>query len=149
MAWKQKHADLAILPLALQTALRQCQFRALFVVPCQQCKHTPSQLLVLVTLQLVATSLCQCTFHKSKGWKAMPGFSLFLPPFYVSLQNHRKIIEWLGLEGTSMHTQLRQPRAPSNLALNTSRDGAPWLLWAAVPASHLTKDGHVRNAVFV
>ena len=67
----------------------------------------------------------------------------------TSLQNHRKIIEWLGLEGTSLHTQLRQPRAPSNLALNTSRDGAPWLLWAAVPAPHLTKDGHLRNAVFV
>ena len=28
------------------------------------------------------------------------------------------------------------PRAPSNLALSTSRDGAPQLLWAAVPAPH-------------
>jgi len=28
-------------------------------------------------------------------------------------------------------SQLRLPRAPSNLALSTSRDGAPQLLWAA------------------
>ena len=32
--------------------------------------------------------------------------------------------------------QLRLPRAPSNLALSASRDGAPQLLWAAVPAPH-------------
>jgi len=31
---------------------------------------------------------------------------------------------------------LRLPRAPSNLALSASRDGAPQLLWAAVPAPH-------------
>jgi len=30
--------------------------------------------------------------------------------------------------------QLRLPRAPSNLALSASRDGAPQLLWGAVPA---------------
>jgi len=57
-----------------------------------------------------------------------------------------RIIEWFGLEGTSEPTypnpchgqgcphQLRLPRAPSNLALSASRDGAPQLLWAAVPA---------------
>ena len=32
--------------------------------------------------------------------------------------------------------QLRLPRTPSNLALSTSRHGAPQLLWAAVPAPH-------------
>ena len=51
------------------------------------------------------------------------------------------LIEWLRLEGTSQPTQppppavgraaphqLRLPRAPSNLALSASRDGAPQLL---------------------
>ena len=60
-----------------------------------------------------------------------------------------RIIEWLRLEGTLKITQfqppamgraaphqLRLPRAPSNLALSASRDGAPQLLWAAVPAPH-------------
>jgi len=32
--------------------------------------------------------------------------------------------------------QLRLPKAPSSLALSTSRDGAAQLLWAAVPAPH-------------
>jgi len=32
--------------------------------------------------------------------------------------------------------QLRLPMASSNLALSASRDGAPQLLWAAVPAPH-------------
>jgi len=34
--------------------------------------------------------------------------------------------------------QLRLPRAPSNLALSTSRDGASTALWAAVPRPHLS-----------
>jgi len=38
--------------------------------------------------------------------------------------------------GRAAPYQLRLPRAPSNLALSASRDGAPQLLWAAVPASH-------------
>jgi len=39
--------------------------------------------------------------------------------------------------GRAAPHQLRLPRAPSsNLALSTSRDGAPQLLWAAVPAPH-------------
>jgi len=58
-----------------------------------------------------------------------------------------RITEWLGLEGTLRiiklqplchghgHLQVwdwpRSPRAPSNLALNTSRDGASTALWAA------------------
>ena len=33
--------------------------------------------------------------------------------------------------GLAVPRQLRLPRAPSNLALSTSRDGAPQLLWAA------------------
>ena len=50
----------------------------------------------------------------------------------------KSIIEWIGLEGTlkPIHPQcpamgrvathqLRLPRAPSNLALSTTRDGAP------------------------
>jgi len=54
-----------------------------------------------------------------------------------------------GLEGTLKPTQrkplavgraathrIRLPRAASNLALSTSRDGAPQLLWAAVPGPH-------------
>ena len=32
--------------------------------------------------------------------------------------------------------QLRLPRAPSNLALNTPGMGHPQLLWAAVPGPH-------------
>jgi len=36
--------------------------------------------------------------------------------------------------------QLRLSRAPSNLALSTSRDGAPQLLWAAVPEPHPKND---------
>jgi len=32
--------------------------------------------------------------------------------------------------GIAIH-EARLPRAPSNLALSTSRDGAPQLLWAA------------------
>jgi len=35
--------------------------------------------------------------------------------------------------GRAAPNQLRLPRAPSNLALSTSRDGAPQLLWAAAP----------------
>ena len=63
-------------------------------------------------------------------------------------KNHR-IRERLELEGTSKIIelqapamgrvathQIRLPRAPSNLALIVSRDGAPQLLWAAVPAPH-------------
>jgi len=38
--------------------------------------------------------------------------------------------------GMAVPHQLRLPRAPSNLALSTSWDGAPQLLWAAVPAPH-------------
>ena len=38
--------------------------------------------------------------------------------------------------GRAAPHQLRLPRAPSNLALSASRDGAPQLLWAAVPAPH-------------
>ena len=58
-------------------------------------------------------------------------------------------MEWLGLEGTlktiqfqppamgriATH-QIRLPRAPSSLALSTSKDGAPTALWAAVPGPH-------------
>jgi len=58
-----------------------------------------------------------------------------------------RITEWLGLEGISKPIQfhplpwlgthqLRLPRVPSNVALSTSRDGAPQLLWAAIPAPH-------------
>jgi len=38
--------------------------------------------------------------------------------------------------GRAAPHQLRLLRAQSNLALSTSRDGAPQLLWAAVPAPH-------------
>jgi len=43
-----------------------------------------------------------------------------------------RIIEWFGLgwKGLWLH------RAPSNLALNASRDGAPTALWTAVPGPH-------------
>ena len=37
--------------------------------------------------------------------------------------------------GQGCHPAAQLPRAPSNLALSASRDGAPQLLWAAVPAS--------------
>jgi len=40
--------------------------------------------------------------------------------------------------GRAAPHQLRLPRAPSNLALSASRDGAPQLLWAAGPAPHHT-----------
>lgn len=36
------------------------------------------------------------------------------------------------LVSTAPHL-VRMPRAPSNLASSSSRDGAPHLLWAAVP----------------
>ena len=35
------------------------------------------------------------------------------------------------------------PRAPSNLALSASRDGAPQLLWAAVPVPHCPLSGNL------
>jgi len=38
--------------------------------------------------------------------------------------------------GRAAPHQLRLPRAPSNLALSASRDGAQQLLWAAVPVPH-------------
>jgi len=39
--------------------------------------------------------------------------------------------------GRAATPQLRLPRAPSNLALSASRDGAPQLFWSApVPAPH-------------
>ena len=38
--------------------------------------------------------------------------------------------------GQGCHPPAQLPRAPSNLALNASRDGAPQLLWAAVPVPH-------------
>jgi len=40
--------------------------------------------------------------------------------------------------GRAAALQTRLPRATSNLALSTSRDGAPQLLWAAVPGPHCT-----------
>jgi len=57
-------------------------------------------------------------------------------------------MECLGLGGTSKPThsnlchglvvpnQIRLSRAPSSLALGTSRDGASTFLWAAVPGPH-------------
>ena len=44
--------------------------------------------------------------------------------------------------GTAATHQLRLPRAASKLVLSASRDGAPQLLWAAVPVPHhpLSKD---------
>ena len=66
--------------------------------------------------------------------------------------NHR-IIEWLRLEGTLKFIQfqplpwqgcphqLRLPRAPSNPALSTFRDGAAQLLRAAVPGPHCPLSG--------
>ena len=46
--------------------------------------------------------------------------------------------------GRAAPPQLRLPRVPSNLAMSASRDGAPQLLWAAVPAPHcpLSKELH-------
>jgi len=38
--------------------------------------------------------------------------------------------------GRAAPHQLRLPRAPSNLALSASRDGAPQLLWVPVPVPH-------------
>jgi len=38
--------------------------------------------------------------------------------------------------GRAAPQQLRLPRAPPLLDLNASRDGAPQLLWAAVPGPH-------------
>ena len=64
------------------------------------------------------------------------------------IESYYRITGWFDLEGTSKPThpnpcrgqgcppQLRLPRAPSNLALSASRDGAPQLLWADVPAPH-------------
>jgi len=43
--------------------------------------------------------------------------------------------------GRAAPYQLRLPRAASNLALNASRDGAPQLLWAAVPEPHCPLSG--------
>ena len=56
-----------------------------------------------------------------------------------------RITEWFGLKGNSKIRPLpwaglpppaQLPRASSNLALGTSRDGAPQLLWTAVPEPH-------------
>jgi len=41
--------------------------------------------------------------------------------------------------GRAAPPQLRLPRAPSNLAVSASRDGAPQLLWAAAPHYPLGK----------
>jgi len=60
---------------------------------------------------------------------------------------YHRITEWLRWDykahsaptpamGTAAPHQLRLPRAPSKLALSISRDGAPQVLWAAVPAPH-------------
>ena len=38
--------------------------------------------------------------------------------------------------GQGCHPAAQLPRAPSNLALSASMDGAPQLLWAAVPGPH-------------
>ena len=38
--------------------------------------------------------------------------------------------------GQGCHPAAQLPRAPFNLALSASRDGAPQLLWAAVPVPH-------------
>ena len=63
----------------------------------------------------------------------------------------------VGLEGTSKPIQfqppvmgsaiqqLRLPRAPSSLALSASRDGAAWLLWAAVPGPHSHSEEFLPN----
>ena len=70
------------------------------------------------------------------------------------------MIEQLGLEGTLNITQLqppamgwlspliRLPRATSNLALSTSRDGEPAALWPAVPVPHgMDMDGASRGQI--
>ena len=64
---------------------------------------------------------------------------------FIESHNHR--IVWVGgdfkalpaptpCHGLVVPHQLRLPRAPSNLALSTSRDGSPTALWAAVPGPH-------------
>jgi len=37
--------------------------------------------------------------------------------------------------GSATH-QIRMPKTPSNVALNTSMEGKPQLLWEAVPIPH-------------
>ena len=83
----------------------------------------------------------------------MPTFKKIPFQFYVlkncyqsaNMRNHRTV--WAGRDfkahatpiptvGRAAPHQLRLPRAPSNLALSASRDGAPQLLWAAVPVPH-------------
>jgi len=81
---------------------------------------------------------------------------------FIESHNHR--IVWVGgdfkalpaptpCHGLVVPHQLRLPRSPSNLALSTSRDGAPQLLWAAVPGPHrplskiLWQDGHFEKSL--
>ena len=64
--------------------------------------------------------------------------------FWLEETHEDGVTEWFGLGATvkpsQFHSpavgraaphQLRLPRAPSNLPLSASRDGAPQLLWAA------------------
>ena len=47
--------------------------------------------------------------------------------------------------GRAAPHQLRLPRAPSNLALSASRDGAPQLLWAAVPETSMPSGERISS----
>jgi len=72
----------------------------------------------------------------------------YLGNFMCSTEDTMNIIEWLRLEGTFNCIQpqplpwagcpppAQAAQGPSNLALGTSRDGAPTALWAAVPGPH-------------
>ena len=62
--------------------------------------------------------------------------------------SYHRITEWFGLEGALKPIQFQltamgwlsppaqAAQGPSNLALSTSRDGAPTALWAEVPGPH-------------
>jgi len=68
-------------------------------------------------------------------WHSHSPASAWQPSYHTD----HNITEWFGLEGISKPIQpwaAHLPRAPSNLAWSTSRDGAPQLLWAAVPGPH-------------
>jgi len=89
-------------------------------------------------MAIIFTSLSQIALYEL----TRPSFETYK---LSQTMNHR-MREWFGLGGTLKPMQcqppavgraathrIRLPRAASNLALSASRDGAPQLLWEAVP----------------
>ena len=132
-------------------------------------RATSRYLLAWVPLIRFFTEVCLWASSDKTASKAAPNnvFSLSYKMYFdlsLKIQTVKLwILEWLGLEGTIKSTQfqppamtrfanhqIRQPRIPSNPALDTSSDGAPTTLGSsAVPHCPLSKESFPKLEFFL